>query len=61
MFFVKSHEWNFSYRVEMVQSIHVQYIIKYFIKCCNYFESLLKYIALCNTLVQGLVFHKCNI
>jgi hypothetical protein len=34
--FVKSHKWNFSYGSEMVQLIHIQYMYKYFIKCCNY-------------------------
>ncbi len=24
------------HRIEMLQSIHIQYMIKYFIKCCNY-------------------------
>ncbi len=36
MFFVKSHESNFSIVIEMVQSIHKQYMTKYFIKFCNY-------------------------
>jgi len=36
MFFVKSHEWNFSYGIEMVQSTHIQHVSTYFIKCCNY-------------------------
>jgi len=40
MFFVKSHEWNFSYGIEMVQSTHIQYMTKYFIKFCNYFSIL---------------------
>ncbi len=35
-FFVKSHEWNFSYGIEMIQSTTIQYMTKYFIKCCNY-------------------------
>jgi hypothetical protein len=35
-FLVKSHESNFSIVIEMVQSIHIQYITKYFIKFCNY-------------------------
>jgi hypothetical protein len=31
MFFVKSQEWNFSYKTEMIQLIHYQYIMsKYF-------------------------------
>ncbi len=36
MFFVKSHEYNFSYGIEIIQSTHIQYMTKYFIKCCNY-------------------------
>jgi hypothetical protein len=36
MFFVKSHESKISIVIEMVQSTHIQYIIKYFIKFCNY-------------------------
>ncbi len=37
MFFVKSHfKSNFSIVIEMVQSIHIQYMTKYFIKFCNY-------------------------
>jgi hypothetical protein len=36
MFFVKSYESNFSIIIEMIQSIHIQYITKYFIKFCNY-------------------------
>jgi hypothetical protein len=32
MFFVKSHESKFSIVIEMVQPIHIQYMIKYFIK-----------------------------
>jgi hypothetical protein len=34
-FFVKSHEWKFSYEIKMIQSTHIEYMIKYFIKCCN--------------------------
>jgi hypothetical protein len=29
---MKSHVWNFSNVIEMVQSIHIQYMIRYFIK-----------------------------
>jgi hypothetical protein len=36
MFFVKSHEYNFSYGIEIIQSTHIQCMTKYFIKCCNY-------------------------
>jgi hypothetical protein len=36
MFFVKSRESNFSIVIELVQSIHIQYTTKYFIKFCNY-------------------------
>ncbi len=35
MFFVKSHESNFSIVIEMVQSIHIQHMTKYSIKFCN--------------------------
>jgi hypothetical protein len=38
MFFVKSHESNFSIVIEMVQLIHIQCMIKYFIKFYNYFN-----------------------
>jgi hypothetical protein len=38
--FVKSHEWNFSYGIEMVQLIHIQYMAKYFIKCYNYLNII---------------------
>jgi hypothetical protein len=38
MFFVKSHESNFSIVIELVQSIRIQYMIKYYIK----FELFLK-------------------
>jgi len=46
MFFVKSHEWNFSYEIEMVQSTHIQHMTKYFIKCCNYFRHFKNMFAL---------------
>jgi hypothetical protein len=36
MFLMKSHESNFSIVIEIVQSIHIQYMTKYFIKFCNY-------------------------
>jgi hypothetical protein len=36
MFFMKSHESKFSILIQMVQSIHNQYMTKYFIKFCNY-------------------------
>jgi hypothetical protein len=32
MFFVKSHESNFSIVIEMIQPIHIQYMIKLIIK-----------------------------
>jgi hypothetical protein len=32
IFFMKSHVSNFSIVIEMVQSIHIQYMIRYFIK-----------------------------
>jgi hypothetical protein len=44
MVFAKSHEWNFSYGIEMVQLIHMQYMTKYFIKCYNYLNILRKYL-----------------
>jgi hypothetical protein len=50
MFFVKSHESNFSIVIEMVQSIHIQYMIKYFIKFCNHFNHLKSIFALYNIL-----------
>jgi hypothetical protein len=34
MFFVKSHDWNFSYQIE-IQSIDIQYMYMYFIKFGN--------------------------
>jgi hypothetical protein len=39
MFFVKSQESNFSIVIEMVQSIHIQPMIKYFIKFYNYLNN----------------------
>jgi len=36
MFIVKSHESKNLIVIEMVQSIHIQYITKYFIKFFNY-------------------------
>jgi hypothetical protein len=36
MFFVKSHESNFTFVIEMLKSIDIQYMTKYFIKICNY-------------------------
>jgi hypothetical protein len=48
MFFVKSHESKFSIVIEIVQSIHIQYMTKYFIKFCNYFNHLKNIFALCN-------------
>jgi len=42
----------------MVQSNHIQYMIKYFIKCCNYWNHLKSIFALCNILVHVLIFHK---
>jgi hypothetical protein len=41
--FVKSHESNFLIVIEMVQSIHIQYITKYFIKFCNYLNHFRVY------------------
>jgi hypothetical protein len=45
MFFVKSHELKFSIVIEMVQSIHMQYITEYLIKFCNYLNHFLEYIC----------------
>jgi hypothetical protein len=59
--FVKSHEWNFSYGIEMIQSTNIQYMTMYFIKCCNYLNHLKNIFALCSILVQVLIFHKCTI
>jgi hypothetical protein len=50
MFFVKSHESNFSIVIEMVQSIDIQYMTKYFIKFCNYAKFFYNIFALCNIL-----------
>jgi hypothetical protein len=36
MFSMKSHESKFPFVIEMVQSIDIQYMTKYFIKFCNY-------------------------
>jgi hypothetical protein len=55
IFFVKSHESNFSIIIEMVQSTHVQYIIKYFIKFCNYLQNILTF---CSIFVHVLFSHK---
>jgi hypothetical protein len=46
-FFVKSHESNFSIVIEMVQSIHIQYKTKYFIKFCNYLNHLKNIFSFC--------------
>ncbi len=47
VFFVKSHDWNYSYGIEMIQSTHIQYtLIKYFIKFCNYLNFLKVYLHL---------------
>jgi hypothetical protein len=45
IFFMKSHELNFLYGIEMVSSTHIQYITKYFIKFCNYLNHFLEYIC----------------
>jgi hypothetical protein len=37
---MKSHEWNFSYEVEMVQLTCIHYMIKYFIKFNNHLNHL---------------------
>jgi hypothetical protein len=56
--FVKSHESNFSIVIEMVQSTHIQYITKYFIKFCNYLNHFYNIFALCNILLHVLFSHK---
>jgi hypothetical protein len=48
MFFMKSRESKFSIVIEMVQSILIQYMTKYFIKFCNYLNHLKNIFALCN-------------
>ncbi len=57
MFVVKSHEWNFSYGIQMVQSTHIQYMTMYFNKCCNYLNNYYNMFPLWNILVQVLNFH----
>jgi hypothetical protein len=56
--FVKSHESNFSIVIEMVQLTHIQYIIKYFIKFCNYLNHFKSIFTLCNILLHVSFFHK---
>jgi hypothetical protein len=58
MFFAKSFESNFSIVIEMVQSIHIWYIITYFIKFCNYLNHLKNTFAPCHILFQVSFFHK---
>jgi hypothetical protein len=58
MFFVKLHESNFSIVIEMVQSIHIQYMIKYFVKFCNYLNNFKSIFALCSISLQHLNSHK---
>jgi len=48
MFFLKSHESKFSIVIEMVQSIHIQYMIKYCIKFWNHFNHFCSIFALCS-------------
>ncbi len=48
MYFVKSHESKFSNATEMVQSIHIQYMTKYFIKFWNHFNHFCNIFALCS-------------
>jgi hypothetical protein len=58
MLSMKSHELNFSIVkkyilekkliIEMVQSIHIQYMTKYFIKFCNYFNHFKNIFVLCS-------------
>jgi hypothetical protein len=58
MFFGKSHESKFSIVIEMEQLIHVQYIIKYFIKFCNYLNHLKSIQTFCSIFVHVLFSHK---
>jgi len=48
MFLVKLHESKFSIVIEMVQSIHIQYMIKYFIIFYNYLNHLKNIFAFYN-------------
>jgi hypothetical protein len=48
MFFIKSYESQFSIVVEIIQSIHVQYMTKYFITFCIYLNHFYNIFALCN-------------
>jgi len=48
MFFMTSHESNFSIVIEMVQPIHIQYMTKNFIKFCIYLNHLKNIFALCS-------------
>jgi hypothetical protein len=45
IFFVKSHEWNSSYRIEMEQWTHM---IEYFIKFGNHLDGFWSMFALCS-------------
>jgi len=56
--FVKSHESIFSIVIEMIESIHIQYMIKYFIKFYNYLNNFKSIFALYNIFLQHLNFHK---
>jgi hypothetical protein len=46
MYFVKSHESKFSNATEMVQSIHIQYMTKYFKNFWKQYNHFSKIIAL---------------
>jgi len=48
MFFMTSHESNFSIVIKMVQPIHIQYMTKNFIKFCIYLNHLKNIFALCS-------------
>jgi hypothetical protein len=54
---MKLCESKFLIVIEMVQSIHIQYMIKYFIKFYNYLNHLKNIFALCNISQQHLNSH----
>lgn len=61
MFIVKSNEWNYSYGIEMVQSIYMQYMIRYFIKFGNDLDGFKNICSLCNILLQVIYSYELNI
>jgi hypothetical protein len=40
MFVMKSHEWNFSYGIEMIQLIHMQCMAKHLNKFDNHSNNV---------------------